>query len=125
MINEFHDSIVNFLKQQKSDKHKSVYPKKLFISLGMSGVDENIVRNKIGYVIEMVSIKYDYPIECIHNYDTVGPKDVGRLWYLGEAIKKLDGCDTIYMCNGWEHHNGCIIEYIIAKLYGLNIIYEN
>ena len=95
---------------------------KIFISLGMNGVEESEVLKKISYVSE--SLKRYGDVEIVHNYDVQGNEDDGRLFYLGEAIKKLDKCDAIFMCNGWENHLGCLVEHYIAELYKIDIIYE-
>ena len=99
--------------------------KKVFISVGMRGREEidvlsDIVRAEMN-ILNSMSID----IEIVHNWDCVGPEGACRLWYLGEAIKKLGDCDACYFVKGWQNHKGCIAEMGICKLYGIEIIEES
>lgn len=94
--------------------------KKIFVSMPMHDKTE-----------EQIKKQYDQSVEWIHKhvsenadivstvFDPVGPEGCGRLWYLGRAIKKLDGCDAVYFYPGWDIAKGCRIEYTVAKEYGL------
>jgi hypothetical protein len=44
--------------------------------------------------------------------------------YMGEDIKLLGKCQSIYMIKGWENSDGACIEHEIAKRKKLTIIYE-
>lgn len=49
--------------------------------------------------------------------------DVSPLVYLGESIKLMADAGLVYMMPGWEKARGCLIEWEVAKSYGLEIIY--
>lgn len=98
--------------------------KKVFISVGMNGRSDADVVSDIARAILNICEQYGPRVEIVDNWDCEGPDNVGRLWYLGEAVKKLDGCDTCYFVKGWENHKGCLIEMEICKLYGIEIIEE-
>ena len=56
------------------------------------------------------------------NHKCAGSDKDGRLYYLGEAIKKMDKCDAIIFDYDWKEHKGCQIERQVAATYGLKII---
>lgn len=100
---------------------------KVFISVGMHNrlyedVQLDIERAKKN--INRIYSTYSH-IEFVDNSDCKGPEDAGRLWYLGEAIKKLGDCDICYFCKGWRKHKGCLAEMEVCKLYGIKILEEN
>lgn len=97
--------------------------KKVFISVGMRGREFKDVLRDLNNAYRSIRNMFK-EVEIIHNYNCVGPDDAGRLWYLGEAIKKLGDCDICYFVKGWRNHKGCIAEYEICKLYGIEIIEE-
>lgn len=116
--------IVKYLKSiEDNAPEENFVPQRIFISTGMSGIEEEIVRKNIYDTSELLRHKYQ-SVEVVHNYDTIGTENDKNLYYLGEAIKKLDKCDTVYMCRGWENHRGCVVEYLVAILYNKVIIYE-
>lgn len=43
---------------------------------------------------------------------------------LGESLEVMSTCDAVYFCKGWQSAHGCQIEYMAAKMYGLNILME-
>lgn len=44
---------------------------------------------------------------------------------LGEALEVMSACDAVYFCNGWRHDSDCRIEFLTARRYGLNILFES
>lgn len=46
------------------------------------------------------------------------------VYFLGESIKQMAKCSTVYFCEGWESARGCVVEHGIAIAYGLRIMYE-
>lgn len=98
--------------------------KKVFISVGMRGREEETVRKDINRAMLKIIGKFGPNVRFVHNYDCAGPDDAGRLYYLGEAIKKLGDCDACYFCKGWQNHKGCLAEMEICKIYGIEIIEE-
>ena len=98
--------------------------KKVFISVGMNGRDNRDVALDIGRAVAKIVDRYGRDVELVDNYDCVAPENVGRLWYLGEAIKKLDGCEVCYFVKGWEKHKGCLVEMEVCKIYGIETVEE-
>ena len=98
--------------------------KTIFISLGLSGRSDEDITNDLNRSRENIYELFGSNITIIDNHDCVGPTDANKLWYLGEAIKKLGKCDACYFTKGWKNHNGCLIEMEVCKLYNIDIIYE-
>ena len=46
------------------------------------------------------------------------------LYHLAKSLKCMSTCHAVYFCKGWEKARGCRIEHEAAKVYGLDIIYE-
>lgn len=103
--------------------------KKVFISVGMNGRDSKDVeadlRRAEEWIFEYIFMDGRGDVEVIDNWSCQGPEDAGRLWYLGEAIKKLGDCDICYFVKGWQNHKGCRAEMEICKLYGIKVIEES
>ena len=104
---------------------------KVFISVGMHGRDNNDVNADLKRARENIykyyKLHYDLDennIEIIDNYSCKAPSNASRLWYLGEAIKKLGECKLCYFVKGWEKHKGCVIEMEICNLYEIIVIKE-
>lgn len=96
--------------------------KKVFISVGMRGRQDEEVRKDIKRAILKTVGLVGPNVRFVHNYECVAPDDAGQLYYLGEAIKKLGDCDACYFCKGWQNHKGCLAEMEICKIYGIEII---
>ena len=72
--------------------------------------------------------------EHLHNlgYSVVNPmvlvpynKDWSWFDYMGEDVKLLGKCDSIYMLKGWHKSDGAWIEHEIAIRKNLTITYEH
>lgn len=100
----------------------------VFISVGMSGREEIEVLKDLDRLGSRIFDMFNGNVIIRHNYDCEEPDDpdeyVGRLYYLGEAIKKLGNCDICYFAKGWQNYKGCKAEYEICKLYGIGILEE-
>lgn len=46
------------------------------------------------------------------------------LCFLAKSLENMSLCHAAYFCKGWEKARGCRIEHEVAKVYGLEIIYE-
>ena len=100
--------------------------RKVFISQPMRGkTDEEILAER-DEAIEKVKQIYDgEEIEIIDSFFKEAPADATPLWYLGDSIVLLSKADVVYFCNGWENARGCIIEYMCAMQYGIDIMLYN
>ena len=67
----------------------------------------------------------DDEVEIVHNFDCKKEDGCGQLYYLGEAIKKLDKIDYCYFTSSWKNSCGCKVEEYICELYGIPAIYED
>ena len=97
------DSITNYLKLMKY--YAPI--KRVFLSLGMSGrtdeeIHEELDKMKKYYLEINEELEYPFRIKFIHNADCKAPGEddednisYGNLYYLGEAIKKLDYVDDL------------------------------
>lgn len=90
---------------------------RIFISVGMHNREYEDVRREIERLTAYLAFNYDNPIEIVHNLDCVAPEGADRLWYLGEAIKKLGTCDVAYFIKGWDKYRGCRIEKAVCDEY--------
>lgn len=99
--------------------------KKVFISVGMSGRKDHEIAFDIDRAYRTVWEMFEHNVGIYDNWGCIGPTDAGRLWYLGEAIKKLGACDACYFVKGWQNYKGCVIEHKICELYGIEIIEES
>ena len=100
--------------------------RKVFISQPMRGkTDEEILAER-DEAIEKVKQIYDgEEIEIIDSFLKEAPADATPLWYLGDSIVLLSKADVMYLCKGWETARGCVIEYMCAKMYGIDIMLYN
>lgn len=106
-------------------------PIKVFVSVGMNGRDKSDIiadlsrasDNIYKYCKEYYNLNPDN-IKIINNFKCKAPANASRLWYLGEAIKKLSECHVCYFVKGWIDHKGCIIEMSVCKTYGIEVIEE-
>ena len=46
------------------------------------------------------------------------------LCFMAKGIENMSLCHAVFFCKGWESARGCKIEHEVAKVYGLEIIYE-
>lgn len=97
--------------------------KKIYISLPITGRDENERRYYASGIINMLG-------EMMPDYEVVNPLD-NKLEYnvhwskhMSEDIKMLLECDAIYMCKDWQWSHGCKLEHDIATSCGLDVYYQ-
>ena len=107
--------------------------KRVFLSLPMHGrkddevldelldmqkhLEENVFKDEEFYITHnMLSEKE------LDFYDLVDNVKHKRLLYLGAAITKLSQCDYALFAPGWKGANGCQIEYMVCKAYGVKTI---
>ena len=98
---------------------------KVFLSLGMHGRTMEDTHKDISAMKRELRRWYpDEELIFVDNADCTGSDADGRLYYLGEAIKKMDKCDAVYFHSGYKNHKGCLIEAKICELYGLKKIVQ-
>lgn len=104
--------------------------KVVFISLPMSGLDdeavwENIERAKEAYLAITKSDIHD--VAFINNLKGEEPPDnlpfdKKCVWYLGRALQTLSKCDEAFFWLGWRNARGCTIEYQVCNMYYIPIV---
>ena len=98
---------------------------KVFLSLGMHGRTMEDIHKDISTMKRELRRWYpDKELIFVDNADCTGLDVDGRLYYLGEAIKKMDKCDAVYFHSGYKNRKGCLIEEKICELYGLKKIVQ-
>ena len=98
---------------------------KIFISLPISNRPYRLVCADIDRVTKTLKEMFGEGITIVHNVDCPELPDAGRLYYLGEAIKKMDGVNLVYFVDGWENAAGCKVEHFVALTYHIRCFYEN
>lgn len=95
---------------------------KVFLSHVMSGIPVSDVMKIRKKAKEYLEEKYG-DVEIIDNYNhSDAPENAGRLWHLGRSIQQMEKADAVYFCSGFELANGCCVEMLICKLYGLRVL---
>ena len=95
----------------------------VFLSHKMNGLTDDEVFEIRDNAVKYLEEKYGRVVHVIDNFHHENvPEDAGRIWHLGESIKKMEEADAIYFCPGWMDAKGCQIEYEICRTYGLKIL---
>lgn len=63
--------------------------------------------------------------EAITPFDICGEPDKPYSFYMGRDIEALLECNAILLGHGWDHSQGCSLEYLAATIYGLKIFTED
>ena len=101
--------------------------KKIFISLPMSGLSDDVVFDNL------VSAKEEYldrnrlhldDVTFVDNLTAPRPFSIIPMsncgvWYLGHAIIKLSQCDEAFFFGNWKEARGCQIEHEVCEKYGI------
>lgn len=97
---------------------------KVFISVGMTGRNDEDVRNDIERASSIIKATCGNDVEIVHTFDTVGPEDFHKTWYISRAIDTLGQCDKVFFTKDYYHSRGCRIEELVAKEYDVERLYE-
>lgn len=111
---------------------------KIYISLPIQGQEKTVKRRYNEAVQDWIAMNSKGEVPMYAELVMTGPCNIDRFddngikeerehsweWYLGEDVKILLGCDTIYMCRGYEASRGCMLELAIAKHMGINVVYQ-
>lgn len=95
---------------------------KIYISLPISGRDENEVRQHADLIKASLSRAGHEPVNPFEIYCGSKPTYAD---YLCADLRALADCDAIFLCNGWQFSRGCRIERTFAEEFGLHVMYEN
>lgn len=79
-------------------------------------------------VKRLIELRYDARNE---NVNVITPFDVNEnedkdtyARKMGNDIEALLECDAIYLCEGWQNSDGCMLEFAAAKIYHKEIMME-
>lgn len=97
---------------------------RVFISQPMKGLSNEEIESKRAEAVKNIKAILGNDVEIIDSFFKDAPHDAKPLWYLAESIHLLATADFAYFVEGWQNARGCIIEYMCAGTYGINIISE-
>lgn len=113
--------------------------KKIFLSVPMKCRTDEAIDDTIEKMMGIIKMYYpNEEIEFCHNHNTLVTKELEQIkknipnlikndavWYLGEAIKVLAGCDMLFEIAGGQYYpiysNGCAMEKSTALRYGIPV----
>ena len=93
---------------------------RVFISQPMAGRSNEELLAERARIARKLRTMYE-DVEIIDSF-LLEPR--GPVWLLGESIKLMDGADLVYFCRGWQRSRGCMVEYMTAGSYGIDMIFE-
>lgn len=97
--------------------------KTIFLSYPMRGIDPvKQLHMRSEMIDKLIRIFPNEELKFIHNADCPVKENAGRLYYLGQAISRMDNCTTVAFHSGYKDAKGCLIERAVAELYGLEVI---
>ena len=105
--------------------------KKAMLSQPMCGkTDEEIITTRERAVSSLEARGYEIVNTLFtdewYNHKNMEARGVVQipLCFLAKSLENMSLCHASYFCKGWENARGCRIEHEAAKVYGLDIIYE-
>ena len=106
---------------------------KVFVSIPMNGRSIEDVKYDQNHCLEELTRDFkndgtlgeDETLTLIdvNERPTPAPANASRLWYLGEAIKRLDEADLVYFASDWYKAKGCWVEFVAAHVYEKEVVY--
>lgn len=105
--------------------------KKAMISQPMAGKSEKEIREAREKAIKTLEEKGYEIVNTLFTDEWYSNKKMEErgvvqipLCFLAKSLENMSLCHVVYFCKGWENARGCKIEHDAAKVYGLEIIYE-
>lgn len=106
---------------------------KVFISLSMNGRADQVIKDDQQKYLKDLEIDMREKEMLTENehldlVDTVThqniPANASRLWYLGEAIKKLSDADIVLFAGDWYKARGCWVEFAACVAYDKKMFWD-
>lgn len=97
---------------------------KVMISQPMNGKTEEQIRNVRNEIIAKFNKMHIEVIDTLFTEEIPVDYNAG-VYFLGKSIMAMKDIDALYMCEGWRNARGCVIEYEVAMLYGIKILYSD
>ena len=94
--------------------------KKVMISMPMKGKTEEQIKSERSEIIQKYLLSDGYEV-----VNTLFKEFVSKntpVKYLSKSIEALAEIDCVYFAPGWEKARGCLIEYLVCKYYGIEIV---
>lgn len=107
-----------------------MFKRVVFISLPMSGIDDDLVRENIekakaAYLVitglDISQVVFINNLDCEKGPDSIDKTHLPT-YYLGKALQKLAGCDEAFFWGDWKKARGCMIEHEVCTLYDIPTI---
>lgn len=96
---------------------------KIFISMPFSGYTKEEINERFSFLCKQVKGMFGDDTEIPDTYIKDCPAVVNHGMYkFAKGIEILSSCDAIIFADGWRDAPGCVLEYQIAKHYGLKVI---
>lgn len=97
---------------------------RVMISQPMANRSEEDIKSERKAIIEKFSNMHIEVIDTIFTDEVPIDYNVG-VYYLGKSIREMSKVDALFMCDGWREARGCRIEQMVAKEYGIKILYND
>lgn len=93
--------------------------KRLYISIPITGFPlSDIAIDAESYKLMFEEDGY----EVITPFNVCPAQGKPYSYYMGKNIEALLECDAIYLAPGWQNSKGCTAEYMVAVVYGKEVI---
>lgn len=97
---------------------------RVMISQPMANRTEEDIRSERKDIIEKFNNMHIEVIDTIFTEEP--PENCNEaVYYLGKSIEAMKDIDALYMDDDWREARGCRIEYMVAKEYGIKILYND
>lgn len=97
---------------------------KVFVSQPMSDLtDIEIISNRNMAIKHLKDLLNTYEFTVVDNLQMDKDYDY-PLEYLATDISMIKDADVVYFLKDWETHRGCIIEFQVAREYGIKMLFE-
>ena len=104
------------------DNSKPHYPKGIYISLPMTGVDTAEIHRRIELAESQIIARGDIPTAPTD----LSTPDTPYYTAMGYDISAIisDKVDIVLFLEGWEKSRGCRLEHAAARIYGKEVDYQ-
>ena len=97
---------------------------RVMISQPMANRTEEDIRSERKDIIEKFNNMHIEVIDTIFTEEP--PENCNEaVYYLGKSIEAMKDIDALYMDDDWREARGCRIEHMVAKEYGIKILYND
>ena len=122
----FEIKFVKGLNKEQEEVNELITKQKVFISQPMHGKTIEEINNRRDIAKGSIQLFNDNKeFEIIDNilpYIESESERKSRILMLARSIGLMADADLVYFCEGWQDSNGCMVEYEVAKRYGMKII---